>query len=445
MRERISLKNIEACRHKVGKNFMLTCVLFYILSVAAKGVFAAEVSYIVEIWNLTQTQVELANTLYFITYGIVQIILFIFMEKINIIKYAFITVPISAVVSIAMGLATGIKGIWVLFALVGIFQAGMYCTCNYLATKYLPKNLLPTANKWLASGYAVGTALAYVVSGLFVGLNLWRIPYFIFGAMLLVCTALLVYQTKIIAKYSNINKKLDLKQMIEERAKDKEVQKALPLASKEKPFFALSSKKRRVIFYTVILLISLFLNGLYYAVMGFITRVLVDIYAWPQDTSIYITTIIPIIIVLGPVITINSCEKHKDFIKQAIKFLLIMLPLPILLMFLYKANVILYLALIVIYLILANGIRVILNNVIAFKMKDYINVAAYIAISNAFASIAASIWPLIIAFVKDNGTWGATYFVVMIMVLVVLFATIVIDLLVNRTYKKDNNGENLES
>ena len=100
--------------------------------------------------------------------------------------------------------------------------------------------------------------------------------------------------------------------------------------------------------------------------------------------------------------------------------------------------------LVIVYLILASGIRVIINNVIAFKMKDYINVASFTAITNAFASIAASVWPLIIALIKDNGSWGATYFAVAIMTVVVLVASIIIDRVVNATYQKDNNGENLE-
>ncbi len=443
MRERVSLKNIEANRLKVGKIFMFTCSLYYILSVAAKGIFAAEIRYIIEIWNLTQAQVQLANTFYFITYGVVQIILFIFMEKINIVKYAFVTIPISAVVSIAMGLVSGIKGIWVLFALVGVFQAGMWCGCNYLVTKYVPRKLLTSANKLLASGYAIGTAVSFVVSAFFVGLNMWRVPYFIFGGMLLVCTAVLFYQTKLIARYSRINKKLDIKQMMLEN-KEKTSDKTLPLEKVEKPIFSLSSNKRKVIFYTAILLVSFLLNGLYYGVMSFITSVLVDIYALPQDASIYISTIIPIIIILGPLITISSCEKHKDFIKVAVKYLFIILPLPILLIIFYDKSMVIYLALIVVYLILANGIRVILNNVVGFKMKDYINIAAFVALINAFASISASIWPLIIAYIKDNGTWGATYWAIAIMVVVVLLATFVIDLLVRRVYKKDNNGESLE-
>ena len=444
MIERVNLSNIDKNRHKVGKIFMITCSLFYILSVAAKGIFAAEIHYIRDIWKLTEMQVELANTLYFITYGLVQIILFIFMEKINIIRYAFITVPISAIVSIAMGLVTGIEGVWVLFALVGVFQAGMWCTCNYLVTKYVPRKLLPSANKLLASGYAIGTAVSFVVSSFFVGLNMWRLPYFILGGLLLVCTVVLFYQTKVIARYKKINEKLDLKQMIFENSEGTVVNKKM-LQIKEKPIYSLSSKKRRVIFYTAILGVSFLLNGLYYGVMSFVTRVLTDIYALPKDMSGYITTIIPIIIILGPLMTISSCEKHKDFIKVAIKYLIILLPIPILLVLLYKVNIILYLALIVIYLILANGIRVILNNVVGFKMKDYLNIAGFVALINAFASISASVWPLIIAYIKDNGTWGATYFAIIIMVVVVLLATLVIDILVRRTYKQDNNGENLEN
>ncbi len=436
---RLSLSNLEAKRQNIGKAYILTCILFYVLSVASKGVFAAEISYILKIWSLTQVQVELANTFYFITYGVVQIILFIIMDRINIIKYAFITVPISAIVSIAMGLATGIEGIWVLFALVGVFQAGMYCTCNYLLTKYLPKKLLPTASTLLASGYAIGTAVSYVVSAFFVGFNLWRVPYFVFGGLLLVCTVFLIYQTKTIARFININKKLDNKQLANDGDETVD-KKSLPLQT-EKPIYLLKSKQRKVAFYITILSVSLILNGLYYGVMSFITRVLNDIYALPDDASIYVTTIIPIVIILGPLITINACEKHKDFIKEAIKFLIILLPLPILLALFYKANIILYLTLIVIYLILANGIRVILNNVVAFKLKDYINVASLIAITNAFASIAASLWPLIIAFVKDNGDWGATYWIITLMIVMALVLCIIIDILVRKTYKKDNDGE----
>jgi MFS family permease len=77
-------------------------------------------------------------------------------------------------------------------------------------------------------------------------------------------------------------------------------------------------------------------------------------------------------------------------------------------------------------------------------MKDQINVAAFTSLTNAFASIAASVWPLIIALIKDNGNWAMTYWTLAIMTAIVLLATIVLDGVVKTTYKKDNNGEILE-
>ncbi|MBO7150001.1 MAG: MFS transporter [Clostridia bacterium] len=443
MRERLNFANKEKFRQKIGKTYLIACMAFYIICIAVKGVFAAETRYLIEIWDLTQAQVQLANTFYFITYGIVQILLFIFMAKIDIKKFTFVTIPISAILFIVMGLATNIQTMWILFALVGIFQASMFCATNYLLTKYLPRKLLPTANTLIASGYAIGTALSYVISAFFVGFDLWRVPYFLISGLVLISTVWLIYETKVIARFNKLNTKLDSKQMLTE-SKDRMQEKDLPLQNNQKPIVALSNRKRIVIFYVVILVLSLIVNGLYYGAMNFVTSILVDIYAFPQDASIYVSTIVPIIIILGPMITIKSCEKHQDFIKQGIKFLLIFLPFPILLTFFYKLNVILYIVLIIVFLILANGIRVIINNVIAFKMKDYINVASFTAITNAFASIAASAWPLIIALIKDNGSWGATYFTISIMAVVIFIAAIIIDRIVNATYKKDNNGENLE-
>lgn len=439
MNEGINLSNIEKQRMKTGKTFMFACMIFYILSVAVKGVFAAEVRYIIEIWGLTQAQVQLANTFYFIAYGAVQILLFVFMHKINIKTYVFITIPISCLMSIAMGLATNIKMIWVFFAGVGIFQAGMFCACNYLLTKYLPEKLLPTANKWIASSHAVGTAISYVITAFFVGLNLWRVPYFLLSGLLLISTVYLIYQTKVIAKFNKINKKLDAKQVLME---SKQITpKDLPIQTREKPIFSLSTKKRKIMFYVIVLVFSLLVNGLYYGSMNFITSVLVDVYAFPQDASIYVSTVIPIIIILGPMLTINACEKRKNFVSEAIKFLLILLPFSIVLALFYKANAVLYILLIVVYLILANGIRVIINNVITFKLKDSINVASFSALTNAFASISASVWPLIIAFIKDNSNWAITYWTISILTGIIILLAVVINFIIKRMYKKDNDGE----
>ncbi len=315
MFQSINFANKEEVRQKTGKRYMLACMIFYITSTSVKGIFASETRYLIEIWKLTQAQVQLANTFYFITYGAVQILMFIFMSKINVQKYTFITIPISAIISMLMGLATNIQMMWVLFALVGVFQASIFCAVNYLLTKHLPIKLLPTANKWIASGYAIGTAFSYVVSALFVGFNLWRVPYFLINGVLLISLVWVIYETKIITKFSKINRKLDNKQLLSD---SNNTNNNLPLSKAKRPIVTLSSKKRKVIFYVTILTISLIINGIYYGAMNFVTSVLVDIYAFPQDASIYVATIVPIVIILGPMITISSCEKHNDFIKQEV-------------------------------------------------------------------------------------------------------------------------------
>ena len=226
--------------------------------------------------------------------------------------------------------------------------------------------------------------------------------------------------------------------------KEKQPNQSSSNQSYDKPLISLTTRKRKILFYVLILFTSLIINGLYYGVFSFITSVLVDIYAIPQDISIYVSTIVPIVIVLGPLITISSCEKHKDFVGEGIKYLFMLAPLPIMLALLYDKSMLLFIAMALVYLVFTNGIRIILTNVIAFKMKDFINVASFSALTNAFASVAASIWPLVIALVKDNGGWGATYWTLTVMTITLLLVTIIIDRGIKIVYKKDNNGEILE-
>ena len=126
MRERLTFANKEKYRQNIGKVYILICMMFYVLCNAAKNVFTAETRYIIEIWHLNQAQVQLANSLYYITYAAVQLLLFIFMSKINIKIYTFITIPISALIYMIMGLATRIEMVWVLFVFAGIFQSSMF-------------------------------------------------------------------------------------------------------------------------------------------------------------------------------------------------------------------------------------------------------------------------------------------------------------------------------
>ena len=150
---------------------------------AAKGVFAAQMQFLVDLWHIEYATASLANTYYFVTYGLVQVGLFLFMNKISMRKYILWTVPVAAITTALIGLSTGIEQVWIYFGISGAFQAGIYAGCNLILTRYLPIKQLTKANTTMTLGYATGTIVAYLLSAIFIGFGgeAWRIPYYVIG------------------------------------------------------------------------------------------------------------------------------------------------------------------------------------------------------------------------------------------------------------------------
>ena len=115
----ITRQNVDKERIKMGKMLIFACFFLYMSSMAAKGIFAAEVKYIIDMWRLTQAKAQMANTCYFVAYGIVQVFLSLLMGKINVRKYLIITVPVAALFTALMGVATRIEHIWIYFGVSG--------------------------------------------------------------------------------------------------------------------------------------------------------------------------------------------------------------------------------------------------------------------------------------------------------------------------------------
>ena len=431
--QNITLNNVNQKRKTIGNLLIYACFFMYMTSMSVKGIVAAETAYIKEMWSLSYTQTSLANAFYFVIYGLVQIGMFIFMKKINMRKFLLFTIPISAVCAILMGTSKNIVQLWAYFGLTGAFQAGVFAGCNSTLTACLPNELLSKGNKFMNLGYAFGTVLAYAVCGLCVSNDLWRVPFYIFGILFIISFVIFMFISGFAWKVKRINEIFvgSNKPLVEEKV----------IEAEENPILSLDSKKKLVIFYAIDLTIIFIITSLYYCIMNNVTLLLKNVHNLGNDVSIYVSILAPITIAIGPIMTISSCNKDRNFIRQALKFMFIVLPIPLLLMFFYDLNVILALALTIIFVVLTNGVKAIAISVITFNMRKQINAGAYCAISNAIASIAAGVMPVLIGKVIDIGGWEVSYLVTFIVALLLTTAIFVINLFVT---KADNRRQELK-
>ncbi len=105
------------------------------------------------------------------------------MNRLNVRTYLLVTVPVAAISGILVAFSANMTEVWVLFAIQGAFQAGVYAGCMYILSIYLPTEMTSAANGLMQAGFAIGNTIAYAVCALFVALDVWTVPYILFGAL----------------------------------------------------------------------------------------------------------------------------------------------------------------------------------------------------------------------------------------------------------------------
>lgn len=426
------IQQIEEKRIRIGKLLVFACFLLYATSMAAKGVFSAESKFIKEFWQIKDySLVSMTNTFYFIAYGLVQVILFFIINKINVRKYMICSIPFAAISMILMGTVNDIYFMWLFFGLTGAFQAGIFCGCTYILTENLPIKLLSFGNKMMNISYAVGTLISYWLCGICVGAKLWRLPYFLLGGAFLIAIIIFAIVVTIAIRFKKINEKLDIKSQNNTNLKIKEYE--------DKPLFTLETKRKKTLFYIIDTVMTFFVTSLFYMVMNYITALLVDVHGLNDDISIYVSMLAPAVIAIGPMIAICMSDYNRDFIRVGLYMLISLFPIVLLLYFLYSFNILVALFLSLLFIIMANGAKCVVLSVISFRMRKIINSGSYSAMSNAVASLAAGVAPTITGVIIDVAGWQANYLVIAVLVAVLVIATLIIDLKIRNNYNKIND------
>ena len=384
---------------------IISSFLLYVIMTGAKNVYTAEMSLVGKFFGVDKATVSSTMQYYFYTYAGMQLLLVPFMKKLNIKWYLVITISISAVITIVVGLTTQLWQITILYTVNGAFQAGIWgCLVKHFAN-YLPQRLLPKANKILTIGIAVASALSYLCAAVFA--SNWKLPFFILGGILVVCIVLFFLSTNYVKKFPKEAEPTH--HVVHSDGTEEDV-----LDEAENDFIHLTTKKRRIVFYAISLVVSLVCTALYFMGQNWMPNMLQEVFGLPDNVSLYITVLAPICITIGPVLTVNSCEKHKNFVAVGIVYFGISCLFALLLFLFYDKNLIVTIILLLCFLITSNGARMISLSTVSMRLRTSIEPGTYTTFVNAAASVTAGLGPFIFGSIIDASGWGTAYLTLLI-------------------------------
>lgn len=406
------------------------CVFMYLMMMASKSIFTAEIVEIIDVFQTTAAKASLANLYYYATYAIMQVTLVFFIDKINIKVYLGITVTCSALISICIGtighFGAEIGFIFILFTLNGFLQAGIYGCSIKLFNRYLSIDYYYKGIKLINGAQIIATVVSYGLSSLFVALGRWDIPFIIIGAIFLLSAIIFVLNigkaVKNIKKYKGVR---------EEKKQEN--------APKEKIKGSKFSKRYLYVYILIMCIISLLSNSAYYGINNWFSKLLYDVYAFPKTYSILVSVGINLILTVVSVLCIEICSKARNYYIYSIVGFVCAICFALLLTIMYHSNIVVAVILCLFFLLFNNWARVPYTSITAYKLRECIEPEKYTLILNAVASVAAGVAPTILSLMFESFGWGLSFISVAIMgvVLVCLvLSALLIDKKLFKNFKK---------
>lgn len=397
-------RGLEIPNKKVYMRLIYSMFLLYIITVAVKITYSAQMVEIAKEFSTGKTEVGIGLTIYYVVYGVAQLVLSRFVGRINMRRFIVGSIICSSISFGLIVVANRLWQLWLILALNGVFQSGIFGGCMHFLGKYLPGELEAYASNVMNVGFAVGNIMAYAISSAFVAVTKWQDTFMFFAIVQLLM--LVVFVTG----ESNAKKKVGARKVEGPQREDGE----------EKNNKA--SKKAGIVM-IVVAAIMFFVTCNQYLVSNWVPNLLTEVYGLPSSVSILITLFVPLGMVVGSILIVNLCSHGKEQFKVSLIMIAIATAVVGLLCFLYRANMIFALILSVVFVVCVRPISSLFGTYTTFRLGKIIEPARLSLIGNAFASIAAAVAPTLSGMVMDNFGWTAYYISIFIFSIVALIVT----------------------
>lgn len=386
---------------------ILSCWLTYTFSISMKMAYSASMAAIKEEYLISNTAASLPLTLYYVFYAVIQFALALFITKINVKAYMAVNFVISGLSYISVLFFSPIWYLDVVLAINGITLGAVWCGAVLVFSKYMSQKTMDGALLFMSAGFAVGGALSFGVGALAIHLNNWRISFLVFGLAFLFST---FYELSAISRAE----RAQLSPKEEDVPLKKQTYKADGISAK--PLFIMST------------VAVFFASFLYYGFNNWMPKILFDIFGLTNAKATLITTLFPIVVYFGSILSVFICNKiQNDFLVSFI-FSLVVAVIGFILAYLYDINVVLTVAIILVLGIFLRFLCNLFAVLTPLHIREHINSGKTSATINASASVSAAISPTVIALVLDasGGEWRTGF--------LILFAVAVLTLTVCLTF-----------
>ena len=274
------------------------CWLVYTAAYVGRLDYSASMVKIISELGISNDQGGLVYSCFALTYGIGQLVNGLLCKHYNPKFVITGALTASAVVNVLMPLSGDYRIMAALWLLNGVAQSMLYSLIIRTLSKNIKSGSISKAIYTMSTTVAVGTALAYGISALFVALDMWKLTFFTASALLIAAACVWVY---IITQIEKAKKNGELEE------------DDLPFGAAAKNTSARGKVSAFFIVTLVLIAVTAISNGFIKdGVNNWLPKLLRDEFSVTDSLSIILTLILPLFSIAGTIMARKVYLKMRN-------------------------------------------------------------------------------------------------------------------------------------
>ena len=364
--------------------------LVYTTSYLGKVNYSANITQIVDFYNITKAEAGLVPAFFFFAYGIGQVVNGILCKRYNIKWMVFISLALSGGINLAIAMATDFSIVKWLWMANGFLLSILWPTLIRLLSEQLPTEYLSKSSVIMGTTVASGTFVIYALSSMYVSIGNFKLAFYTAAFAAITVSLIWLLSFEKIADKS--------KKQVAEKSIDKQKTKNV-------------SQQHSVIAIICVLCFSAIgVNLIKDGLTTWIPSILKEEGSVPDYLSILLTLSLPVVAIFGNAFALAVHKKISNYVLHClvIFFAMAVIIAMVIGILSIKLVAIMLLGLVIVNLF-ASSLNSLITSIFPMFMRKEVNSGKMAGVLNGFCYLGSTISSYGLGALADNFGWSAVF------------------------------------
>lgn len=368
--------------------------LVYTVSYLGKVNYSANITQMVDYYQISKAEAGMVPSFFFFAYGIGQVVNGLLCKKYNIRWMIFLSLFVSAVINLIVALTPNFEIVKWLWMINGFVLSILWPTLIRLLSEALPQKDLGKSSVIMGTTVATGTLVIYGLSSVFAMFDMFKLSFYTaaFWDLIVAVLWIFLYRKAFKCAYEE---------------KTKEVMSHNNEAKKEK-FFE-NDKVEKCIIYTTICVLCLYaiiVNLTKDGLATWVPSILKENFAMSDSVSILLTLTLPVVAIFGNLAALKTHKIIPDYITHCfVVFIIIGGIVGMIIAGISRTQIIVTLMGLMLVNFMASSLNSLITSIFPVFMREKVNSGLFAGIINGFCYVGSTISSYGLGLVADNFRW----------------------------------------